>query len=374
MARAKHLLRSVAFVLPVLALTPVKADSKPLSDVPYQPQACSQHLTPATANVAKDPDIAPAVRDFLVKLNKDASAFWKLPQPQPQEVLTKLQNETPVDMSGVTTEERTLEVDGRPVKLFIMKPEHMASDPGVILFLHGGVWIVGNFENHKRLVRDLVVESGQPAVFLQYTPVPTARYPVQMNEAYAALEWTARHAPEFGADPSRIAVVGNSVGGYMTAALSLMAKDRNGPKIKYQVLLWPATNAAVDTCSYMKYADDRFLTRAFMKYGWDIYAPTEAERKNPYVSPLRASSAQLHGLPPALVITDENGVLRDEGEAYGARLQDAGVPTVSTRYEGTVHDFGLLNALADLPTTKAAIRQAANGIRQHVGGQQQLGQ
>ena len=324
-------------------------------------------VTQAPANVADDPNLAPAVRKFLVQLDKNASPFWTLPQPKPQEILTELQNQTKVDISGVTTTEHALMVDGRTVQLFVMKPDRMDGHPGVILFLHGGVWIVGNFENHKRLLRDLVVESGQPAVFLQYTTLPAARYPVQMNEAYAALEWTAAHASEFGADPGRIAVAGNSVGGDMTAALNLMAKDRKGPKISYQVLLWPATNATVDTCSYEEYANGRFLAKAFMKYGWDLYAPTEKERENPYVSPLRASLAELRGLPPTLVITDENDVLRDEGEAYAHRLQDAGVPIVSTRYNGTIHDFGLLNALADLPTTKAMIRQVSDGIRTHIG-------
>ena len=139
------------------------------------------------------------------------------------------------------------------------------------------------------------------------------------------------------------------------------------------MLLWPATNAGVDTCSYEEYANGRFLPKAFMKYGWDLYAPTKKERDNPYVSPLRASLAELRNLPPTMVITDENDVLRDEGEAYAHRLQDAGVPIVSTRYNGIIHDFGLLNALAELPTTKAMIRQVADGIRAHIG-QSQTGQ
>jgi len=362
----KYLL-AAACMLPALALPTAYAQAQDNSNAPFNPKGCSMRITAATSDVAVDPDLAPAVRRFLVKLDKDASPFWELPQPKPQEILSKLQNETEVDMSGVTTAERSITVDGRAVKLFTMKPNHVEGRPGVVLFLHGGVWIVGDFDNHKRLLRDIVVESGQPAVFLEYTSLPEAKYPVQMNQAYAALEWTAEHADEIGADPSRIAVVGNSVGGNMTAALTLMAKDRNGPKIGYQVLLWPATNAGVDTCSYERFANDRFLSRAFMKYGWDLYAPTKAERDNPYVSPLRASLDHLSALPPALVITDENDVLRDEGEAYGHRLQDAGVPTVSTRYDGTIHDFGLLNALADLPTTKAMIRQVANGIREHIG-------
>jgi acetyl esterase/lipase len=365
----KHLLAGAAGLLPALAFSSADAQNQTEANLAFTPQACATRVSPATSNVAEDPDIAPPVREFLVKLNKNASPFWELPQPKPQEILTALQNETPVDMSGVTTTEQPLTVDGREVKLFIMKPEHMDANPGVILFLHGGVWIVGNFENHKRLLRDIVVEAGQPAVFLQYTTLPEAKYPVQMNQAYAALEWTAEHAKEFGADANRIAVVGNSVGGDMTAALTLMAKDRKGPKISYQVLLWPATDASVDTCSYEQFANHRFLSRAFMKYGWELYAPSKAERDNPYVSPLRASLEHLRGLPPALVITDENDVLRDEGEAYGRRLQDAGVQTVSTRYQGTIHDFGLLNALAYLPTTKAMIRQVADGIRAQIGEQ-----
>jgi acetyl esterase len=366
MTRTKQLVAAAASGLAVLVAGAARAEDANWSD-PFRPEACSEHVTPATSDVAIDPDLAPPVRKFLVELDKNTSPFWTLPQPRPQEVLTALQNQTPVDMSGVTTTELSLTVDGREVKLFVMKPERIEGRPGVILFVHGAVWIAGDFENHKRLVRDLVVESGQPAVFPEITNLPVGKYPVPLEQAYATLQWIAAHASEFGADGGRIAVAGNSVGGDMTAALTLMAKDRNGPKISYQVLLWPATDASVDTCSYQQFANDRFLSRAFMKYGWDLYAPTAAERDNPYVSPLRASLAQLHGLPPALVVTDQNDVLRDEGEAYGRRLQDAGVPAVSARYNGTIHDFGLLNALADLPTTRAMIGQVADGIRQHIG-------
>lgn len=317
-------------------------------------------------DVAKDPNLDPQVRSFLVQINKDPSPFWELPQPKPQEILTGLQNQTPVDMSGVSTVEKTITQDGRQVKLYIMTPEHRAEKPGVLLFIHGGVWIVGNFENHKRLVRDLVVGSGQVGVFVEYTSLPAAIYPTQLDESYAALEWIAAHAGEFGADGSRIAVAGNSVGGNMTAALALMAKDRNGPKISYQVLLIPATDASVDSQSYLTYGKDRFLARAFMKYGWDLYAPDAKTRENPYVSPLRASLEELKGLPPALVITAENDPLRDEGEAYARKLKEAGVSVDAVRYNGTIHDFVLLNALRNLPSTEAAIRQASEGIRKHL--------
>jgi acetyl esterase/lipase len=145
-----------------------------------------------------------------------------------------------------------------------------------------------------------------------------------------------------------------------------MAKDRNGPKISYQVLLIPATDASVDTESYHEYGTGRFLTRSFMKYGWDLYAPDAKTRDNPYVSPLRAGVDELKGLPPALVITAENDPLRDEGEAYARKLKAAGVSVDAVRYNGTIHDFVLLNALRHVPSTEAAIDQINAGLRQHL--------
>jgi acetyl esterase len=320
----------------------------------------------AAPDAATDTRIDPQVRTFLDQINKDSSPFWELPQPKPQEILTGLQNMTPVDMSGVTTTEQTITQDGQSVKIYIMKPEHITGKPGVLLFIHGGVWIVGNFENHQRLLRDLVVGSGQVGVFVEYTSLPEARFPTQLDQSYAVLKWVASHADEFGADGSRIAVAGNSVGGNMTAALTLMAKDRGGPKIAFQALLIPATDASVDTGSYHEYGEQRFLARAFMKYGWDLYAPDAKTRDNPYVSPLRATLDQLKGLPPALVITAENDPLRDEGEAYARKLKEAGVTVAAARYNGTIHDFVLLNAIRHVPSTEAAIQQINDNLRHYL--------
>jgi acetyl esterase/lipase len=318
-------------------------------------------------NVATDPHLDAEVRTLLVELNKDPSPFWELPQPKPQEILSGLQKQTPVDMSGVRVAEKMIDHEGRKVKLYVMTPTDVAGKPGVLLFIHGGVWIVGNFENHKRLLRDLVVGSGQIGVFVEYTSLPQAKYPTQLEECYTTLKWIAEHAAEIGGDGGRVAVAGNSVGGNMTAALTLLAKERNGPKISYQVLLIPATDASVDTDSYKEFGTGHFLARAFMKYGWDLYAPDEKTRNLPTVSPLRATTEQLEELPPALVITAENDPLRDEGEAYGRKLKEAGVSVDAVRYNGTIHDFVLLNALRTVPSTEAALRQASEGIRQHIG-------
>jgi len=321
----------------------------------------------APADPATDLRIHPQIRSFLTELNKDPSPFWQLPQPKPQDILTGLQGKTEVDMSGVKITDKTITEGEHLVKLYVMTPERPVGKPGVLLFIHGGVWIAGNFQNHQRLLRDLVVGSGQVGVFVEYTPLPAAKFPTQLEESYAALKWIAANAGDLGADGSRIAVAGNSVGGDMTAALTLMAKDRKGPKISYQVLFIPATDASVDTASYHEFATGRFLPREFMKYGWDRYVTDEKTRNNPYVSPLRASKEELTGLPPTLVITAENDPLRDEGEAYARKLEEAGVDVTAVRFNGTIHDFVLLNALRHLPSTESAIRLASDGIRSHIG-------
>lgn len=340
--------------------------NKTLKSVALAGASLMTSFAAAAPNPATDPRIDPQVRSFLKEINKDSSPFWELPQPKPQEILTGLQNMTSVDMSGVSTTEHTITQDDQTVKIHIMKPEQVTGKPGVLLFIHGGVWMVGNFQNHQRLLRDLVVGSGQIGVFVEYTSLPEARFPTQLDQSYAALKWVAAHAEEFGADGTRIAVAGNSVGGNMTAALTLMAKDRNGPKISYQVLMIPATDASVDTASYHEYGTGRFLARAFMKYGWDLYAPDAKTRDNPYVSPLRAALQELHGLPPALVITSENDPLRDEGEAYARKLKEAGVSVIATRYNGMIHDFVLLNGILTDPEPQAAIRQMSAEIKAHL--------
>jgi acetyl esterase/lipase len=321
------------------------------------------HTAVAVADAATDPRIDPQVRTFLAEVNKDSSPFWTLPGPQVRAVLTGLQATTPVDLSGVIFSQKTISASGQTVKLYIVKPAHTRGQPPVLLFIHGGVWIAGNFENHKRLVRDLVVGSGAAAVFVEYTPIPDAVFPTQVEQNYAAARWVAEHGAEIGVDGSRIAVAGNSVGGDMSAALTLMAKDRGGPVIRLQVLLIPATDTDFETPSYRDFESGRFLPRAFMQFGWNIYAPDQATRNNPYAVPMRATIEQLRGLPKALVITAENDPLRDEGEAYARKLKEAGVEVTATRYNGMIHDFVLLNGIHDVPATQAAIRQASDAIR-----------
>jgi acetyl esterase/lipase len=322
------------------------------------------HIAAAAPDASKDPQIDPQIRSFLSEVNKNGSPFWTLPGPQVRAVLTGLQAKTAVDVSGVVISEKTISENGQSVKLYIVKPENVVGHPPVLLFIHGGVWIAGNFENHKRLVRDLVVGSGAAAVFVEYTSIPDAVFPTQVEENYAAAKWVSEHGSEIGVDGSRMAVAGNSVGGDMAAALTLMAKDRGGPNLRLQVLLVPATDTNFETRSYRDFDTGRFLARAFMQFGWNIYAPDEKTRRNPYAVPMRARIDQLRGLPPALVITAENDPLRDEGEAYARKLKEAGVAVTAIRYIGTIHDFVLLNGIKDVPSTQAALRLASDAIRE----------
>jgi acetyl esterase/lipase len=234
------------------------------------------------------------------------------------------------------------------------------------MFVHGGGWILGDFPTHERLVRDLVAGSGATAVFVNYTPSPEARYPVALNQIYAATKWVATHGKEIKVDGSKLAIAGNSVGGNMSAAVALMAKDKGEPKIKFQLLLWPVTDANFETASYAQFEQGYFLTRPMMKWFWNAYTTDAGQRKEIYASPLQAADAQLKGLPPALIQTAEFDVLRDEGEAYGRKLDAAGVDVTVTRYEGMIHDFGLLNVVSEVPAVRSAMRQASGELKQHL--------
>lgn len=281
-------------------------------------------------------------------------------------VLVGAQASVAVDLSGTEVEQKTIDVAGQPIPLTIVRPQGATGALPAFMFFHGGGWVLGDYPTHARLIRDLVLNSGAVAVYVDYTPSPEARYPTAINQAYAATDWVASHGAEIGVDASRLAVAGNSVGGNMAAVVSLMAKDRGTPKLRFQALLWPVTDASLETASYNEYAQGYFLTKPMMQWFWDNYSPDEEQRAQTYASPLRASVEALQGLPPALVITAESDVLRDEGEAYARKLDAAGVPVTSTRYNGMIHDFGLLNPLAGTAGAQSAMLQAGAELRKHL--------
>ena len=254
-------------------------------------------------------------------------------------------------------------MDGQNIKLNIVKPANSKEILPVFMFFHGGGWVLGDFSTHQRMVRDLVVESGAAAVFVNYTPSPEAHYPVAINQAYVATKWVADHGKEIGVDGKRLAVAGNSAGGNMTAVVAMMAKEKKGSNNKLQVLFCPGTDANFETESNNLFAKDRFFTKNLMMWMWDNYTTNLEQRKEIYAAPLQATSSQLKGLPPALVQTRQNDILRDEGEAYAQKLDEAGVKVTATRCNGIIHDWGLLNPISTIPGTKCALLQAASEIK-----------
>jgi acetyl esterase/lipase len=281
-------------------------------------------------------------------------------------VLTGAQASVKVDLSGVEISERSIDVGGQKVALKIVRPAKVKGDLPVFMFFHGGGWVLGDFPTHQRLIRDLVVGSGAVAVYVDYTPSPEAQYPTAINQAYAATRWVAENGKQIGVDGSRLAVAGNSVGGNMAAVVALMAKEQKAPALRFQLLLWPVTDASFDDGSYQQFAEGHFLTRNMMKWFWDNYTTDAGQRAQIHASPLRATTEQLRGLPAALVQTAEFDVLRDEGEAYARKLDAAGVPVTAVRYNGMIHDYGLLNPLNQVPEVRAAMRQAAGELKAHL--------
>jgi acetyl esterase/lipase len=237
----------------------------------------------------------------------------------------------------------------------------------VVLYIHGGGWVLGNAGTHDRLIRDLAVGTRAAIVFVEYDRSPEAKYPVAIEQAYAVAEWITTSGVAEGFDASRLAIAGDSVGGNMTAAVTIMAKQRGTVRFVHQSLYYPVTDAAQDTESYREFAEGWYLAAKGMAWFWDAYLPEHGKRGEITASPLRASVEELTGLPPAFLIVDENDVLRDEGEAYARKLTEAGVRTVSVRYNGTVHDFMMLNPLRATAATSAAIAQAVTVLRHALG-------
>ncbi len=321
-----------------------------------------------TVNFEHDSRISSGTKEFLKALNSPAPPELEKMSPEAaRQVLVGAQASVNVDLSGIEESEKTISADGYEIKLNIVRPEGIKETLPVFIFIHGGGWVLGDYPTHKRMLRDLVVLSGYAAVFVNYTRTPEAVYPQQINEIYAATKWVAENGAEINVDGKNMAVVGNSVGGNMTAVMALRAKEKGGPEIKLQILMWAIVDADFETESYRQFGADRFLTAPLMKWMYDMYIPEPEKRKDIYASPLQATVEQLKGLPPALVITGESDVLRDEGEAYGRKLDEAGIAVTTVRYNGMIHDFGLLNGLAELPQTRSLFVQCAAELKKYLG-------
>jgi acetyl esterase len=283
-----------------------------------------------------------------------------------RKVLDDLQA-VPVDKLPIDEEWITVPAAVGDARVRIIKPQGAQGTLPVIVYMHGGGWVLGNAATHDRLIRELAVGANAALAFVEYPNSPEARYPVAIEQGYATAQWIVREGASKGLDAGRIAVAGESVGGDMTAALTLMAKERGDVEFVHAGMYYPVTDAAMDTQSYDQFATGYYLSRELMEWFWDAYVADPNQRSEITASPNQATVEQLEGLPPTLLIVDEADVLRDEGEAYAAKLRLAGVPVTTVRYDGTVHDFMLLNSLSQSNATRAAIAQATAFLRASFG-------
>ena len=306
-------------------------------------------------------------------IDADTRAFLRsLPTPtdRPPSVAEARRRES--DMQNVEVAKIRVDVEdgvvqalGRDISIRLIKPLGWKNGPlPVVLFIHGGGWVVGGKDTHDRLVREIAHGAETAVVFVDYSRAPEARYPVAVEEAYAALTWVTEQGHSIGLDATRVALVGDSAGGNIVAAVTLLARTRGGPRADLQVLLCPVTDASFVQQSYTEFAEGYFLTRDGLRWAWDQYAPELGMRTEAAAVPLHATDSELAHVPPALIITAEFDVVRDEGEAYARRLMAAGVRVTATRYLGTIHAFTVLNALAHTPATRGAVAQVNHAIRE----------
>ncbi|MFJ5263281.1 alpha/beta hydrolase [Streptomyces sp. NPDC088387] len=307
-----------------------------------------------------DPTLEPAAQE-LADATANPPFLYELGPEGARKVLDDIQA-APVDKPAVQEKWITVPAEVGDVRVRIVKPAGATGVLPVVLYVHGGGWVIGNAGTHDRLVSELAVGADAAVVFVEYDRSPEARYPVAIEQAYATARWITANGAQEGLDVARLAVAGDSVGGNMTAALTLMAKQRGDVTFVHQSLYYPVTDAGQDTGSYRQFANGPYLTAKAMAWFWDCYTTDPAQRAEITASPLRASLDELRGLPPALVLVDDNDVLRDEGEAYARKLIQAGVTTTSIRYNGSLHDFMMLNPLRATQATTAAVEQAVRAL------------
>jgi acetyl esterase len=271
-----------------------------------------------------------------------------------------------LDLQGepedIPVDNRTIPGPAGDIPVRIYTPDGAADRP-VIVYYHGGGWVIGELETVDRPLRSLAVRSGAVIVSVDYRLAPEHVYPAAFDDCYAATVWVAEHAAELGADPGRLVVAGDSAGGNLAAAVALAARDRAGPAVAAQLLIYPVTDFDFTTRSYLDNGEGYLLQRPTMQWFWAHYLGAQDLGKDPYAAPARADS--LVGLPPAFVMTCEFDPLRDEGEAYAARLRDAGVPVTARRYDGMLHGF--LWTLGATPSGAVAVDDLVAALHSMLG-------
>ncbi len=283
--------------------------------------------------------------------------IYQMPPWKGREVLEEAQN-APVCMYPADVRKLDVNTGKRgEIPVYVVCPEHITSPANVIFYIHGAGWVFGSFHTHEKLVRELAARTDSVVVFPEYSRSPEARYPVAIEQCYNVLCRLSSilEKMDICMNPCTLTVAGDSVGGNMAIAMTILAKERKGPYIQKQLLYYPVTNACFCTDSYRQFAEGYYLYREGMKWFWDQYTMSTCDRNDITASPLRADVRQLEGLPDAMILNGEADVLRDEGEAYTRKLREAGVDVTAMRFQGMIHDFVMLNALDQTKACRAAM-------------------
>lgn len=301
-------------------------------------------------------------KNFIDSL-KNSTPIYKLEPGEARKVLNKIQSDESYK-SIVDTEDLDINIENESISITIFRPKNSDDTLNAMMYFHGGGWILGNKQTHGRLVSELAVGANIAVVFVNYTPAPEGKYPIQLIQCYLATKYISMNGEKHNIDATRLIVAGDSVGGNMATVVTMLDKNSSKPKISYQILLYPVTDASMSTESYNTYKDGPWLSRAGMEWFFDAYEPDKNKRSDITISPLNATIDQLKNLPPGLIITDNNDVLRDEGELYAQKLTQAGVKITAIRYYGTTHDFLMLDPLKDTPAAVCAKKLIIDHIKQ----------
>ncbi|MCA6773646.1 alpha/beta hydrolase [Enterococcus mundtii] len=308
-----------------------------------------------------------------ISLEKEAIEFSDANAPHPriyellpeegrdllEEVQSSSVEKLPVDIEDLKMDTN----DWGQINVRFIRPEGNVEKLPVIFYIHGAGWVFGSAKTHDKLIRELAVRTNSIVIFPEYSRSPEAKYPTAIEQNYAILQKLAELSESKGLDLENLTVAGDSVGGNMATVMTILTKQRQGLPIKKQLLYYPVTDANFDTGSYNQFAENYFLTKEGMQWFWDQYTTDEKKRAEITASPLRASKEELTGLPPAMILTGEADVLRDEGEAYARKLREAGVEVTQVRFQGIIHDFVMVNAMDQTNATRAAMTLSTEWLK-----------
>ena len=303
-------------------------------------------------------NLSSEVKEFIERIEAaGAKPLYEMTAEEAREFLSELQKKDFIDIEAELKDITILTEYAGEVSVRIAKPKKNSGEKlPAIIYAHGGGWVMGDKEVFGTLIKKLAIETNSAVFFVEYSRSPKAKYPTALNEIYGVMDYVYYNPQEFNIDNEKMAIAGDSAGANMAAATIIRAKLSSGPQMKAQVLYYPVCDASMKTNSYNEFKNGPWLTKKAMEYVFEAYLPDERLRDDKYISILKAPIEDLKGLPPAIIITAENDVLRDEGEEYARRLDEAGVEVINFRVNGTIHDFMMLNALQNTCQTKSVLR------------------